>query len=92
MGLLFNKSVKKKRTKPFIIIKILIKIAMLFMLIMGIVNENTDFFFGWLFVLLGVNAIIDGIESYFQKEDKWVYLRDLGFGVIVIIFSSQIFY
>ncbi len=92
MGLFPEESEKKKRTKPFFIIKILIKVAMMYMLVMGFISENTDFFFGWLFVLLGVNAIIDGIESYFQKEDKWIYLRDLGFGVIVIILSSQIFY
>ena len=89
MGLFSGESEKKKRTKPFFIIKILIKVAMMYMLVMGFISENTDFFFGWLFVLLGVNAIIDGIESYFQKEDKRVYLLNFGFGVIFLILALQ---
>ena len=91
MGLFFGKRVTKKSAKPFIIIKILISIASLFMLVMAIVKDH-NFYFVWLFAILGAGLIIDGIESYFQKEDKWVYLRDLGFGVIAIIISSQIFY
>lgn len=91
MGLFFEKKVKKKRTKPFLIIKILISIALLFTLVMGIINDNLDFFFLWLCILLGVSAIIDGIESYFQKEDKWFYLFDFGYGVLLIILSIIFF-
>ena len=87
MGLFFEKRVKKKSTKPFIIIKILITIAFLFMLVMGIVKDNVLFF--WLFAILGVGSIIDGIESYFQKEDIRVYLLDFGFGVILFILALQ---
>ena len=70
MGSFFEKKVKKKSTKPFIIIKIFISIALLFMLVIGILND-LDFFFPWLFILLGVNSIIDGIESYFKKKINW---------------------
>ncbi|MFC6039532.1 hypothetical protein ACFPYN_08855 [Paenisporosarcina macmurdoensis] len=88
MGLFFEKRVKKKSSKPFIIIKILISIASLFMLVMGIVKDN-NFYFVWLFGILGVGSIIDGIESYFQKEDKRVYLLDFGFGVILFMLAFQ---
>ena len=88
MGLFFEKIVKKKSTKPFIIIKILITIVSLFMLVMGIVKDN-NFYFLWLFAILGVGSIIDGIESYFRKEDKMVYLLDFGFGVIFFILALQ---
>ena len=88
MGLFFEKRVKKKSTKPFIIIKILISIAWLFMLVMVIINDF-DFNFLWLFTLVGVHSIIDGIESYFQKEDKRVYLLELGFGVIWFTLAFQ---
>ena len=91
MGLFFEKSVKKKRTKPFFIIKILINIALLFTFVMGIINDDLDFFFLWLCILLGVGSIIDGIESYFQKEDKWIYLFDFGYGVLLIILSIIFF-
>jgi uncharacterized membrane protein len=88
MGLFFEKRVKKKSSKPFIIIKILISIASLFMLVMGIVKDY-NFYFVWLFAILGVGSIIDGIESYFQKEDKRVYLLDFGFGVILFMLAFQ---
>lgn len=89
MGLFFEKRVKKKNTKPFfIIIKILISIASLFMLVMGIVKDN-NFYFLWLFAILGVGSIIDGIESYLQKEDKRIYLLDFGFGIILFTLAFQ---
>ena len=91
MGLFFEKRVKKKSTKPFFIIKILISIALLFTFVMGIINDDLDFFFLWLCILLGVSSIIDGIESYFQKEDKWSYLLDFGYGVLLIILSIIFF-
>ncbi|PUB09985.1 hypothetical protein C8K15_1229 [Paenisporosarcina sp. OV554] len=56
MGLFFEKRVKKKSSKPFIVIKILIVIAALFMLVMSIINDF-DYFFRWLFILLGVNSL-----------------------------------
>ena len=88
MGLFFEKRVKKKSAKPFIIIKILITIATLFMLVMAIVKDN-NFFFLWLFAIIGLGSIIDGIESYFQKEDKRVYLLNFVFGVIFLILALQ---
>ena len=88
MGLFFEKRAKKKRTKPFISIKILIIIALMFMLAMAIIKGNDLYFLG-LFTLLGINSIIDGIESYFQKEDKRIYLLGFGFGVIWFTLAFQ---
>jgi hypothetical protein len=89
MGLFFEKRGKKKSTKPIIIIKILITIACLYMLVMGIINDF-DFNFLWLFLtLLGVDSIIDGIESYFQKEDKKLYLLEFIYGIILFILAFQ---
>jgi len=88
MGLFFETKVKKKSTKPFIIIKIFMTIALLFMLVM-VIFKGSDYYFLWLFILLGVISIIDGIESYFQKEDKRVYLLNFGFGVIWFILAYQ---
>ena len=91
MGLFVGKRVTKKSAKPFIIIKILISLASLSMLVMGIVKDY-NFYFVWLFAILAVGSIIDGIESYFQKEDKWVYLLDFGFGVILFTLAFQFSY
>ncbi|MBK5484879.1 hypothetical protein JFV29_23870 [Peribacillus sp. TH16] len=63
-------------------------LAILFVLVMGFINDF-DFYFVMFFTLLGVNSVIDGIESYFQKEDKRVYLLNYGFAVIYIILSFQ---
>jgi uncharacterized membrane protein HdeD (DUF308 family) len=88
MGLFFGKRVKKKSSKPFIVLKILLVIISLFILVMSIINDF-DFLFRWLFILFGINSIIDGIEGYFQKEDKRFYLLDFGFGVLYLLLSFQ---
>jgi len=87
MRLLFGKRIKKS-TQPFIVLKFLISIALLFMLVMMIMKDY-DFYFLWLLTLLGVLSILGGIESYLGKEDKRVYLLDFGFAVIWFIFAFQ---
>lgn len=88
MGLFFEKRERKKSTKLFIILKILISIALLFMLVMAII-KGYDFYFLWLFTLLGVSSILDGIESYFQKAGKRIYLLNFGLGVILFSLAFQ---
>ena len=85
MKLFFGKRMKKS-TKPFIILKFLFSIALLFMLVMMIFKDY-DINFLWLFTLIGVLSIIGGIESYLEKEDKRVYLLDFGFAVIWFILA-----
>ena len=88
MGLFFEKRVKKKSSKPFIVLKILLVIIALFILVMSIITDF-DYLLRSLFILFGVNSIIDGIEGYFQKEEKRFYLLDFGFGVLYVILSSR---
>jgi hypothetical protein len=88
MGLFFERMVKKKSTKPLIIIKILISIASISMLVMSVVKDNSIYFL-WAFAVLGVGSVIDGIESYFQKEDKKLYLLEFIYGIILFILAFQ---
>lgn len=88
MGLFFEKRIKKKSTKPFIILKILITLAMLVMLVMAFLKDH-DFYFLGLFILLGLNSLIGGIENNVQKEDKKIYLLDFVFGVIFFTLGFQ---
>jgi hypothetical protein len=91
MGYFFKDIVRKKSTKPFIIIKMLVSITFIFLLVMGVFNDY-NFYFVWAFALLGVGSFIDGFESYFQKEDRWLYLMDFGVGVILFILAFQFSY
>jgi hypothetical protein len=88
MALFFERMVKKKSTKPLIIIKILISIASISMLVMSIVKDNSIYFF-WAFAILVVGSIIDGVESYFQKENKKLYLLEFIYGIILFILAFR---
>ncbi|RCW40093.1 hypothetical protein DFP97_1425 [Paenibacillus prosopidis] len=88
MGLFFE---KRESTKPFIIIRILLMIVIVFIFVIGIVNDFDFFFMRLLFMLLGVSSILDGIERYLKRENKWRYYFDFGMGLLWFV-SSFIFW
>lgn len=83
----FEKTNKKKSSKPFIILKLLLIVAMITMLVLAIWNDIDIFYVKMVFVLVGINSIVDGIEGYFQKESQKIIRRDIGLGVLFILFA-----
>lgn len=88
MGLFFE---KRESTKPFIIIRILLMIVIVFIFVIGIVNDFDFFFIRLLFMLLGISSILDGIERYIKRENKWRYFFDFVMGLLWFV-SSFIFW
>jgi hypothetical protein len=88
MGLFFEKS---KSTKPFNIIKNVIGIITLFIILIALISSlMTSFDFIYirlLCILAGLSSITTGIEHYVRRDSKWLYLSDIGFGVIWLLIS-----
>jgi hypothetical protein len=87
MGLFFQKRNNKKSAKPVIVIRILMVIMMGIFLGWGIINGSIFFLLWIIFIIAGLVSIVDAVEAYFQKENKRVYLVDLGFAVLWFIFA-----
>jgi hypothetical protein len=52
------------------------------------ISSGFDFFYlGIIFMLVGVSNILDGIESYLKKENKWRYILEFGFAILWFISS-----
>ncbi|MDF9759437.1 hypothetical protein OKW24_001210 [Peribacillus simplex] len=90
MGLFFKKRESTKRTKPFILIGYLMRILMGLTLILVIINDFNFNYIKYIILLLGIDSIIDGFESFFKKENKRQMLLDFGIAFIwfVVFFIS----
>jgi hypothetical protein len=51
----------------------------------SIINGFDFWFLRLVFILAGISSVIDGVESYLKKENKWRYLSDFGFGLLWFI-------
>lgn len=86
MNIFFEKTNKKKSSTPFIILKLLLLGLMIGMLVMAIINGIDIFYVKLVFVFVGINSILEGIESYLQKESKKIIGREIGLGGLYILF------
>lgn len=88
MGLFFEKS---KSTKPFNIIKNVIGIITLLLVLIALISSvmtSFDFIFiRFLCILAGLSSITTGIEHYVNRDSKWLYLSDIGFGVFWLLLA-----
>ncbi len=87
MNIFFEKTYKKKSSKPFLILKMLLISLMIAMLIMTIWNNLDIFYVRLVFILAGINFLVDAIESYLQKENKKVIIREVVLGTLYILFA-----
>lgn len=87
MGLFFQRRNNKKSARPVIVIRILLVMMMGIFWVWGIIDGSTSFLFRLIFIVAGLVSILDAVESYFQKENKRVYLVHLGFAILWFIFA-----
>lgn len=88
MGLFFKKRGNaKKRTKVNIILNTITAIAMVVLLIMAIINGLDFVYFKLIFIVAGISSMIDGVESYLQKENRKVYFRDFGYAMVWFVLA-----
>lgn len=65
-----------------IIIRWIIAILTVTLFVFGIINGADLSFIKWIFILVGVGSIFDGIEKYLQKKSKKTYLVHFGFSFV----------
>lgn len=82
MGIFFIKRGNAKRTKANVIFNTMIAGAMVILLVMALINGKAIFYIKLIFLLAGISSIVDGIESYLQKEKRKVYLLDFGYALV----------
>lgn len=87
MRIFFEKTNKKKSSTPFIILKLLLIILMIVMLVMAILNDIDIFYVKLVFVLVGINSIVEGIESYLQKESKKTIGKEMGWAILFFLIA-----
>ena len=87
MNIFFEKTYKKKRSKPLIILKVLLISLMIAMLIMTICDNLGLSYLSVVFILAGINFMVDALESYLQKENKKVIIREVVLGTLHILFA-----
>ena len=86
MGIFFEKT-NKKSSAPFIILKLLLIVLMITMLVIAILNGIDIFYVKLVFIFVGINSIVEGIESYLQKEKQKIIRREIVLGVLYILFA-----
>lgn len=87
MGIFIRKTNKKKSSVPFIVLKLVLIVSMIVMLIMAILNDIDIFYLKLVFLLVGINSIVEGIESYLQKERQKIILIEMVLGSLFILFA-----
>ncbi|PLR68899.1 hypothetical protein CYJ36_00060 [Bacillus sp. UMB0893] len=84
MGVFFEKR-ESPSTKPFITIRYLILILMVFILIIGLTKGFNFYYLKFLFLASGIGSILDGIESVIKRENKRRILLDFALGFIWLL-------
>ena len=88
MGIFFQET-KRKSSKWMTIKNIVHVIVLATLIILSLIN-NLDFnYLKLAFIILGVNAMIDAVESYIHKDPKKVYLLHCAHGIICFLVSFQ---
>ena len=91
MGIFFEKVERKKSSKSLSIMKNIMLVTMILLLMLALMNMSDSIYLRIVFILVGVMSIIEGVESYFHKEDKKIYLTELGFGALYFILIFIVF-
>lgn len=60
----------------------MISVAMVLFIVLALVNGFDYIFIRTVLILAGILSFIEGIESYIHKEEKEIYLTELGLGVL----------
>jgi hypothetical protein len=84
MGMFFEKS-DSPSTKPFLTIRYVILIIMVFILIVGIVKGFDFYYLKFLFLVCGIGSIIDGIEGVLKKERQRRIVLDFALGFVWLL-------
>ncbi|MGD6874751.1 hypothetical protein ACQCU1_21560 [Sutcliffiella horikoshii] len=87
MGLFFEKVKRTKSSKPVVVIRIILAIAMIALFILGYRDDFNSAYLGYFFLLIGLMNVMNGVESHYHREEKKVYVMDYLLGILFIFIA-----
>lgn len=87
MGLFFEKVERTKSSKPVVIIRIILAIALIVLFILGYRDNFNGTYSGYVFLIVGLLNVINGIESHYHRDEKKVYMMDYVLGVLFLFMA-----
>ncbi|MDC3418316.1 hypothetical protein [Aquibacillus salsiterrae] len=76
---------KRESTKLFKAIRMIVMISFGIIFVISIINGLDFGFLRLAFIFGGFTSLIDGLESYLKKDDKWKYIVDFDLAIIWFI-------
>jgi uncharacterized membrane protein SirB2 len=83
----FKDNKTRARIKPLAILQDFMLVCAGILLIAGIFNGFSLFYFKWILMALGVNLITSGLESYLLKDEREGIFASFGMGLISFCYS-----
>ncbi|WP_010199671.1 hypothetical protein [Bacillus sp. m3-13] len=87
MGLFFEKVKRTKSSKPVVVIRIILTVALIALLIQGFREDFNSTYLGYGFLVVGLLNIMNGVESHYHREEKKVYIIDYLLGILFIFIA-----
>ncbi len=87
MGLFFEKVKRTKSSKPLMAIRIILAIAMIALFIIGFRDNLNGTYLGYVFLIVGLLNVMNGVESHYYREEKKVYRTDYFLGILFLFIA-----
>lgn len=87
MGLFFEKVKRTKSSKPVVVIRIIVAIAMIVLFILGYRDDFNSTYLGYVILLAGLMNVLNGAESHYHRDEKKVYMMDYLLGILFIFMA-----
>lgn len=88
MGLFFRSKKEQSSPKAIIVIRTLLVTTATLFLILAFIDWFNIFYLGMVFIFTGIAEVIDGIEGYVKKENKY-YLLNFSFALLLFLLASM---
>ena len=87
MGLFFEKVKRTKSSKPVVVIRIIVAIAMIVLFILGYRDDFNSTYLGYVILLAGLMNVMNGVESHYHRDEKKVYMMDYFLGILFLFMA-----
>lgn len=87
MGLFFEKVKRTKSSKPVVVIRIIVAIAMIVLFILGYRDDFNSTYLGYVILLAGLMNVMNGVESHYHRDEKKVYMLDYFLGFLFLFMA-----
>jgi len=87
VGLFFEKVKRTKSSKPVVVIRIIVAIAMIVLFILGYRDDFNSTYLGYVILLAGLMNVMNGVESHYHRDEKKVYMLDYFLGFLFLFMA-----